>query len=137
LLSVGHMPQVGRGATACCGVRGVADSNSSLYLLYDSAAQRGELDAIHEKSLAAMEPLSAQITSFSHRLFGGPEVEHDYSTFSPYVPLSLYQSAVVQSRLWRATGDVRHQDAVASLKEILGHFNKRWSIAGELHRSSA
>lgn len=79
-----------------------------------------------------MGPFSTQITSFSQRLFGGPEADRDYSTFSPYVPLSVYQSAVVQLRLWRATGDASYQVGLASLKEILSYFKKRWSIAGEL-----
>jgi hypothetical protein len=80
-----------------------------------------------------MEPLSTQIADFSQRLFGGADEDRDYSTFSPYVPLSLYQSAVVQLRLWKQTGDSTYEDRLVSLKGILGHFNRRWVIAGDFH----
>ena len=82
-----------------------------------------------------MEPLSTQIACFSQRLFGGSDEDRDYSTFSPYVPLSLYQSAVVQLRLWKQTGDPAYEERLVSLKGILGHFNRRWVIGGDCHLS--
>ena len=102
---------------------------SALFMLYDFSSQRA---VVHEASktdaLAAMEPLSAQITQFSNRLFGARD-RINYGTLSPITPLSLYQAAVVQYRLWRRTGQPCYQDGLRDLREILGYFNKRWAIA--------
>jgi hypothetical protein len=104
--------------------------SSALYTLYDSTINlQGTDEAMRSQILSSMEPLSKQIAEFSKRLFGdGNSI--DYGTLSPYVPYSLYQSAVVQHRLWNQTGHEDHKTALASLKEILGHFRKRWLIAG-------
>lgn len=85
-----------------------------------------------QEALSAMEPLSTQIVQFSRRLFG-PEQNVDCNTLSPYVLLSLYQSAIVQLRLWKQTKNVVYTDALESLKEIIGFFNQRWASAGSLH----
>lgn len=77
-----------------------------------------------------MEPLSTQITDFSRQLFG-PEKPVNYDLMSPYIPLSIYQSAVVQLRLLRKTGVAWHERAVTSLRDILMQFNKRWANAGK------
>ena len=104
--------------------------SSALYLLYDYAARRAG-DTVNEQDvLTAMEPLSTQIADFSQRLFGEGGQDRDYSTLAPYVPLSLYQSAVVQLRLWKQTGDPTYHRHLGSLKSILGHFNQRWVVSG-------
>ena len=78
-----------------------------------------------------MEPLSTQILSFSTRLFGNFD-GNDYSTFSPFIPLSQYQAAVVQLRMWNLSGEARYQEGVATLKRILNYFSHRWATAGKL-----
>jgi hypothetical protein len=104
---------------------------SALYTLYDSAVNLQETDdAMKSQILSSMEPLSKQIAEFSRRLFGNGE-GIDYSSLSPYVPYSLYQSAVVQYQLWKQTDHAVHKAALDSLKEILGYFSKRWLIAGK------
>jgi hypothetical protein len=104
--------------------------SSALYTLYDFTINlQGTDEAMRFQILSSMEPLSKRIAEFSKQLFGdGNGI--DYGTLSPYVPYSLYQSAVVQHRLWNQTGHEDHKSALASLKEILGHFRKRWLIAG-------
>jgi hypothetical protein len=77
-----------------------------------------------------MEPLSTQLVQYSSALFSTGE-DVDYGTFSPYVPLSLYQAAVVQLRLWNQTGEGRYWQGLSSLKRTLGHFGRRWTIAGK------
>jgi hypothetical protein len=58
-------------------------------------------------------------------------VEHvEFETLSPFVPYSLYQAAVVQLSLWKRTEMDSHKNAFDSLKIILGHFKKRWLVAG-------
>lgn len=81
-----------------------------------------------EGSLLLMEPLSTQIVQLSSALFRTGE-DISYGTFSPYVPLSLYQAAVVQLRVWKRTGEERYCHGLSSLKQTLGHFNKRWTVA--------
>jgi len=105
--------------------------SSALYTLYNSAVSLQETDeAIESQILSSMEPLSRKVAEFSRRLFGDGE-DIDYGTLSPYVPYSLYQSAVVQHQAWKQTGHADHKAALDSLKEILGHFQKRWLIAGK------
>jgi hypothetical protein len=77
-----------------------------------------------------MEPLSTQLVQFSSALFSTGE-DVDYGTFSPYVPLSLYQAAVVQLRLWNQTGEECYWQGLSSLKRTLGYFGRRWTIAGK------
>ena len=99
-------------------------------MLYDSARSIRPGEIIDDdKSLSAMEPLSTQITEFSRQLFG-PEKPVNYDLMSPYIPLSIYQSAVVQLRLLRKSGVAWHERAVSSLRDILMQFNKRWANAG-------
>jgi hypothetical protein len=103
---------------------------SALYLLYDYTGRRTGEVVNDQSNVTAMEPLSTQIAEFSHRLFGESGEDRDYSTLSPYVPLSLYQSAVVQLRLWKQTGDPTYHQRLSSLKAILGHFDRRWAVSG-------
>jgi hypothetical protein len=105
-------------------------TSSALYTLYDSAVDLQETDdAMKSQILSSMEPFSKQIAEFSRRLFGNGD-GIDYGSLSPYVPYSLYQSAVIQHQLWEKTGQAIHQAALDSLKEILGHFSRRWLVAG-------
>lgn len=77
-----------------------------------------------------MEPISLQVEYYSKQCYGS-EDQLDYETLSPFTPLSLYQSAVVQIRLCRHNNDPRHEDALLSLRKVLSHFAKRWAIAGK------
>lgn len=79
-----------------------------------------------------MEPLSTQIVGLSAHLFGDLELV-DIELMSPFVTHSLYQSAVVQLRLWKVTGESIFGENLESLKRVLGHFNRRWLIAGTLN----
>ncbi|KAK5118542.1 hypothetical protein LTR85_008007 [Meristemomyces frigidus] len=111
-----------------CAALGVC--TNALFMLYGSPEVRaGRHENCDRDVLSAMKPLSTRITGFSRRLFGNGE-GIDYGTLSPYIPLSLYQAAVVQSRLYRQTGEYGHGEALLSLKQILGYFNKRWLVAG-------
>ncbi|KAK1071613.1 hypothetical protein LTR74_003243 [Friedmanniomyces endolithicus] len=72
---------------------------NALFVLHDSMGRNGT-GGSNDRALDAMEPLLIRITQFSLRLFGTGQ-DLNYGTFSPYVPLSLYQAAVVQLRLWK------------------------------------
>ncbi|KAK3117102.1 hypothetical protein LTR53_001831 [Teratosphaeriaceae sp. CCFEE 6253] len=97
---------------------------NALFMLHEDAGKRDATDV-----LTAMQPLSTQIKVFSNQLFGNGEAIC-YGTLSPYIPLSLYQAAVVQSRLYRRSGEQCYGEALLSLKKLLGYFNRRWLVAG-------
>ncbi|KAK3067025.1 hypothetical protein LTR53_016340 [Teratosphaeriaceae sp. CCFEE 6253] len=97
---------------------------NALFMLHEDAGKRDATDV-----LTAMHPLSTQINVFSNQLFGNGEAIC-YGTLSPYIPLSLYQAAVVQSRLYRRSGEQCYGEALLSLKKLLGYFNRRWLVAG-------
>ncbi|KAK0860466.1 hypothetical protein LTR91_006504 [Friedmanniomyces endolithicus] len=101
---------------------------NALFVLHDSMGRNGT-GGSNDRALDAMEPLSIRITQFSLRLFGTGQ-DLNYGTFSPYVPLSLYQAAVVQLRLWKRSGEIVHEDNLRSLKHILEYYCRRWLIAG-------
>jgi hypothetical protein len=103
---------------------------SALFTLYESALLSGNLDNDSRIStLKSLEYISTQIFEFSEYLFRDLG-KVKYNMMSPFVPQSLYQAAIVQFRLWKQTNETRYKTALDSLKQILGHFNKRWLVAG-------
>jgi hypothetical protein len=97
---------------------------SALFTLYNFTP-----NSTPEEKLEAMEPLSAKIVSLSSQLFGNLDLV-DIELMSPFVTHSLYQSAVVQFRSWKVTGDSTYIENIESLKRVIGHFDKRWLLAG-------
>ncbi|KAK0307895.1 hypothetical protein LTR01_005227 [Friedmanniomyces endolithicus] len=100
---------------------------SALFVLHDSMGHNGT-GGSDDRALDAMEPLSHRITQFATRLFGTGQ-DLNYGTFSPYVPLSLYQAAVVQNRLWMRSGDAAYKENLLALKHILQFYSRRWMVA--------
>ena len=96
---------------------------SALFVLYDSMGHNGTGGG-DDRALDAMEPLSHRITQCSTRLFGTGQ-DLNYGTFSPYVPLSLYQAAVVQLRLWKRGGVAVYQENLHALKHIMEFYSRR------------
>jgi hypothetical protein len=70
-----------------------------------------------------------RIADFSRLLFSDLEAV-DVRTMSPLVPHSLYQAALVQFQSWKQNNEVFCKQRLDSLKRILGHFKRRWLIAG-------
>lgn len=54
-----------------------------------------------------------------------------YETISPYVVYSVFQSAIIQYRLWRASQDAGYKHSFDQLRTILNDFKQRWLVAGE------
>lgn len=103
---------------------------SALFALYESALLPCNLDNDSRANiLKSIEFISTQIVEFSEYLFRDLD-KIKYNMMSPFVPQSLYQAAIVQFRLWKQTNEMRYKNALDSLKNILGHFNKRWLVAG-------
>jgi hypothetical protein len=104
--------------------------HSALFTLYESALLSGHLDNESKtNTLKSVEYISTQIVQFSEYLFRDLD-KIRYNMMSPFVPQSLYQAAIVQFRLWKQTNETRYKNALDSLKQILGHFNQRWLVAG-------
>jgi hypothetical protein len=76
-----------------------------------------------------MEPLSNQMATLTSELYGSLE-KIDFDTLSPLATYCIYQSTVVQLRLWKKTGTEKYRDNVSGLKKVLGWFNQRWLVAG-------
>jgi hypothetical protein len=127
LHGAGNVQQVGREHDP---ILHAADHDSALFVLYEHSQPASVGITNDEGSLYLMEPLSTQIVQLSSALFGTGE-DTNYGTFSPYVPLSLYQAAVVQLRLWKKTGEEHYLQGLSSLKGTLGYFGRRWTIAGK------
>jgi hypothetical protein len=111
---------------------------SALFILYDSALLKPPPDSRPQYRTGIFNSLditSTRIAEFSAHLFGDSEVV-DNSTFSPFVPYSLYLAGIVQYRFWKQTGEERHKRALDSLKMVLGHENGRWLVGGMLNFES-
>jgi hypothetical protein len=103
---------------------------SSLYTLYHFASpESDDSDAEDVRKLAAMEPLSHQMAMLTSELFHSSETI-EYDTLSPLATYCIYQSAVVQFRLWKTTNREDYKENLAGLKKVLTWFNERWLVAG-------
>lgn len=100
----------------------------ALFTLYDSALISITISE-HERVVVtnSIEETSTRIANYSKFLFGDRETV-DISLFSPFVPLSLYQAAIVQLRMWKRTGNVSCKVAFDSLVDILLFYSKRWLV---------
>ncbi|KAL5314236.1 hypothetical protein ACEPPN_018661 [Leptodophora sp. 'Broadleaf-Isolate-01'] len=104
--------------------------SSALFMLYDSALFSSQTSSEYKDTLIeSIQCSSTQITEFSRHLFGDVAAV-DFDVVSPLIPLSLYQAAIVQYRVGKQTGEIRHRNGFESLKEILGYFDRRWLIGG-------
>lgn len=78
---------------------------------------------------SSMESAAIQLTDFSVHLFADLEVM-DIRQMSALIPHSLYSATLVHLRIWRQTKSMFCKVRVDALKRILGHFRKRWLVAG-------
>lgn len=100
-------------------------------MLYDAALLSDQYNEDEREAIAtSLESTSSRIAVFSQYLFADASLV-DCDKMSPFVPYSLYQSAVVQYRHLKQTGRANHQVNLDSLKMILTNFKKRWLIAGK------
>jgi hypothetical protein len=100
-------------------------------ILYDSALKsEGVVQSDNISSLRTrVNSLSAELVSFSHRLFGDAQ-SVNLDELSPFVPHALYQAAVIQGQLWMKTSDIHYMEALGSLRSVLHTHSKRWTVAG-------
>ena len=83
--------------------------------------------------MEAMADVALQSTFYAKRCYE-LEQHFDYPTMSPYIPLALYQSALIFQRLSQVRTEPSDIEHIAEVKQILRHFAKRWAVSGELHK---
>lgn len=109
---------------------------SSLFTLY--AAPRSESRSLDENTaLFAMEQLSGKMAEISDYIFGVAQDENKRFMLSPFVPYALYQTAVIELRLWKQKGESQYKERADKMIQILCLFSKRWSIAGKYASGSS
>jgi hypothetical protein len=102
--------------------------SSALFTLYGSSIVKGGDDV---RRRALVEEISTEITDYCRRLFGIEE-QIQYGILSPFLPYALYQAAVVQQQILKRNPETRYKRNIQFLKQVLGSFNKRWLIAGNV-----
>lgn len=102
--------------------------SSAIFTLYGSSIVKG---GDNDRRAALVEEIAVEITDYCRRLFSIEEQIH-YDIMSPFVPYALYQAAVVQQQLLKHNPETRYEKNVQFLKQILGSFNKRWLVAGNV-----
>lgn len=106
---------------------------SSLFTLYAAPLLRSQYRNLDENAaLFAMEQLSERMAEISDYILGFAQDENKRFMLSPFVPYALYQTAVVELRLWKQKGESQHKERADRMAQLLRHFSKRWSIAGKL-----
>jgi hypothetical protein len=79
--------------------------------------------------LQSIEETALGSLTFAEASYGNQEGIYVPETFSPYLPYSLYQAAVVDHRLWTQSGHLIYKQRLDTLKAIIGNFTKRWMVA--------
>ncbi|RDW59049.1 hypothetical protein BP5796_11973 [Coleophoma crateriformis] len=111
-----------------CGAFGAC--NSALFGLYEYMLLHGTEDATErQRILESTEKTSLRAITFAEAAYQDQEGNYSPDTYSPYLPYSLCQSAIVQYRLWKQNGDLSHKRHLDSLRSILLEITKRWKVA--------
>jgi hypothetical protein len=73
--------------------------------------------------------------NFAAAAYADREGNYPQDVFSPYLPHSLYQAAMVYHRLWTQSGHIVYKQRLDKLKAIIGNLAKRWMVACKLVQS--
>lgn len=71
------------------------------------------------------------MVELSDHMLGIAQDESQRLSLSPFVPYALYQTAVIQLRLWEQNGKPKYKENLQLMVTLLDCFSQRWSIAGE------
>lgn len=88
-------------------------------------------DVDESRALSAIDALSTRLAELSEHLLAIAQDETNKMTLSPYLPYVLYQTAVVQDRLWKQKNEVTYKQRAETMVTILKCFSKRWHVAGQ------
>lgn len=108
--------------------------SSALFILYEHKSQAQARDGTYDANIQTrIQQVADQVVYYSRRCYD--DVVPDYATMSPYIPLSLYQAAVVRRRQAKSTGSSIATKDYEAMERILGLFALRWANASESHDS--
>jgi hypothetical protein len=79
--------------------------------------------------LRSIEETALGALTFAEAAYGDLEGNYQPEMFSPYLPYSLCQAAIVYHRLWTQSGHLIYKQRLDKLKVIIGEFTKRWMVA--------
>ncbi|KAF1999566.1 hypothetical protein P154DRAFT_563873 [Amniculicola lignicola CBS 123094] len=109
-----------------CGAFGMC--NSALFMLYESMLGRGNENQVLDRReiLQLMEDASLRALAFAQASYSDREENYPPEIHSPYLPYSLFKSAIVQYQLWKQKDDSISKQRFDILRGILSEFTKRW-----------
>lgn len=103
---------------------------STLFALYQAALNNPHDTQLNKlRVLDSMKANSVRIAEFSRLLFLEQHLP-DIGILTPINPHCLYTAALVEFQAWKENKEVFCKQRFDDLKSILGHFGKRWLIAG-------
>lgn len=79
----------------------------------------------------SMKAASVRLAEFSRLLFADVDAIN-ITAVSPLIPRSLYEAAIVEFRSWKENKEMFCKQRFDVLRTVLGHFSRRWLIAGTL-----
>jgi hypothetical protein len=81
----------------------------------------------------SMKSASVRLAEFSRLLFADLDTIN-ITVMSPLIPYSLYEAAIVEFRSWKENKESFCKQRFDVLRTVLGHFRRRWLVAGTFAR---
>ncbi|KAL7934932.1 fungal-specific transcription factor domain-containing protein [Trichoderma chlorosporum] len=110
-----------------CGALGMCIS--SLYALHISPTVCNNLGS--DGIFYELEIVSTQVTQLSQHLLQSADDENVLTMMSHFIPYALYQTAAIQSMLYRRSQNFAFKTNAESMVKILTCMSKRWHCAGK------
>jgi hypothetical protein len=95
---------------------------------YMLSRQAGDVFDRHHV-IRSIEETALGALAFAEASYGDREGNYTPEVFSPYLPYSLCQAAIIFQRLWTQTGHSIYKQQRDQLKTIIGNIANRWMIA--------
>ncbi|PQE32184.1 Zn2Cys6 transcriptional regulator protein [Rutstroemia sp. NJR-2017a WRK4] len=108
----------------------LSNKHSSLFILYEYMLSRNPDNASERRRVQrSIEETAFGALNFAAAAYADQEGNYPTDVFSPYLPHSLYQAAILYHRLWTQRGHIVYKQRLDKLKAIIGNLTKRWMIA--------
>lgn len=104
---------------------------SALFVLYEYMLSRNDGETSFDRHLVlrSIEETARGALTFAEAAYRDQDGNYPPEIFSPYLPYSLCQAAIVHHRLWTQTGHVVYKQGLDTLKAIIRNMTKRWMVA--------
>lgn len=105
------------------------NGNSALFVLYEYMLGRNPEPAFErQRILQSIEETALGALTFAEASYCDKE-NYSLEIYSPYLPYSLCQAAIVYHRLWMQSSNPIYKQRLDTLKAIIGEFTNRWMVA--------